>query len=193
MAIIPSTMREIRDNNKLCAIDLFCGVGGLTHGLESAGVDVVLGIDIDPACEFPYKANNKAEFLLKSVEEVSTEELSPLVQDSAFTLIAGCAPCQTFSTYNQKAKSTDKRWWLLLEFSRLIRELSPELVTMENVPGLIKQSVFDDFINELKQNDHHTGDASFTLYRFYCERHIHRYICRRCIGRAAFFKLYHRR
>ena len=52
--------------------DLFCGVGGLTRGLEATGINVGLGIDIDPACEYPYTANNKASFLLKSIEEITT-------------------------------------------------------------------------------------------------------------------------
>ncbi len=65
-------------------------------------------------------------------------------------LLAGCAPCQTFSSYNQKANSTDRRWWLLLEFGRFVRETCPELVTMENVPGLVEQNVFRDFVDDLK-------------------------------------------
>jgi DNA (cytosine-5)-methyltransferase 1 len=73
------------------------------------------------------------------------------------TLRAGCAPCQTFSTYNQKAKPTDRRWWLLDEFSRLIREVSPDIVTMENVPGLVKQKIFDQFVDELKCNDYNVN------------------------------------
>jgi site-specific DNA-cytosine methylase len=50
--------------SKISAVDLFCGVGGLTKGLEKAGIDVKLGIDIDPACEYPYSANN-SRFLLR--------------------------------------------------------------------------------------------------------------------------------
>ena len=50
--------------------DLFCGAGGLTQGLEAAGINVVLGIDVDPACEYPYAANNNASFRLKSVEKL---------------------------------------------------------------------------------------------------------------------------
>lgn len=45
-------------NNKIKAIDFFCGAGGLTHGLLRAGVDVVAGYDIDPACEYAYAHNN---------------------------------------------------------------------------------------------------------------------------------------
>lgn len=137
---------------KIYAIDLFCGAGGLTHGLVKAGVDVRLGVDIDPICEFPYIANNKAKFLLKSVEELAANELARYYRKNGIKLLAGCAPCQTFSTYNQKATESDKRWWLLQQFSRLVNELSPELVTMENVPRLIEQNVFHEFVTNLKGN-----------------------------------------
>lgn len=136
---------------KISAIDLFCGVGGLTHGLANAGIDVRLGIDIDPMCEFPYQSNNTAKFLLQSVENVRGEELKNAFGKYGLKLLAGCAPCQTFSTYNQKAKSTDKRWWLLKSFSKLIQDIDPELVTMENVPGLTKQRVFADFVRRLEK------------------------------------------
>ena len=75
-------------------IDLFCGAGGLTRGLEIAGIDVRLGIDVDTACEYPYSANNNAKFLLKSVEEVSPADLSEAFGSARFRLLAGCAPCQ---------------------------------------------------------------------------------------------------
>lgn len=133
------------------AIDLFCGAGGLTHGLVRAGVDVKLGIDVDPACEYPYTQNNDADFLLESVENVGGDDLNGRYSDGAVRLLAGCAPCQTFSTYNRKACPTDRRWWLLLEFGRLIDETEPDLVTMENVPGLEKQKVFSQFVTHLKE------------------------------------------
>ena len=133
------------------AVDLFCGAGGLTHGLEKAGVDVGLGVDLDPACEYPFSANNKAEFLLKSVEELTAEDFAPVFEGSDLTLLAGCAPCQPFSTYSQSwASPSDKRWNLLRQFARLVEEVKPDLVTMENVPRLEKQRVFHDFVAELE-------------------------------------------
>ena len=69
-------------------------------------------------------------------------------------LLAGCAPCQTFSTYNQKVEKADyedQHWWLLSEFSRLVKGLSPEIVTMENVPGLVEYEIFDEFVAELEE------------------------------------------
>lgn len=137
---------------KIYAVDLFCGAGGLTHGLSQAGIDVRLGVDIDPACEYPYSANNDAKFLLKSVEELDADELRQHYRKNGIKLLAGCAPCQTFSTYNQKATETDKRWWLLMQFLRLVEQLSPDLVTMENVPRLVEQNVFDQFVASLKAN-----------------------------------------
>lgn len=79
-------------SRKVYAVDLFCGAGGLTHGLVKAGVDVRLGVDIDPACEHPYVANNNARFLLKSVEELEASELERHYRKNGIKLLAGCAP-----------------------------------------------------------------------------------------------------
>lgn len=144
-----------RSSRKVWAVDLFCGAGGLTHGLERAGIDVRLGVDIDPACEYPFSANNKARFLLKPVEELTPSDIERFFRKNGIRLLAGCAPCQTFSTYNQKATPDDKRWWLLRQFSRLVQEISPELVTMENVPRLESQGVFDEFLGTLRDARYH--------------------------------------
>ena len=140
---------------KIYAVDLFCGAGGLTHGLIKAGVDVRLGVDIDPVCEYPFVSNNKSEFLLRSVEDLKPEDLLPYYRKNGINLLAGCAPCQTFSTYNQKANETDKRWWLLKQFSRLAQEILPDLITMENVPRLLKQNIFHEFVEELESKGYY--------------------------------------
>ena len=140
---------------KVQAVDLFCGVGGLTKGLENVGIDVRLGVDVDPVCRFPYMANSKAKFLLESVEDIHGRDLVPVFGEDSVCLLAGCAPCQTFSTYNQKADPSDRRWWLLDEFARIVRELSPELVTMENVPNLLRHKVFKKFVDVLEGTGYH--------------------------------------
>lgn len=144
-----------RAKRKVYAVDLFCGAGGLTCGLERAGIDVRLGVDIDPACEYPFSANNAAKFLLKSVEKLEVEDLERVFHKIGIRLLAGCAPCQTFSTYNRKATPDDKRWWLLLHFARLVQEISPELVTMENVPRLQDRGVFEEFLVTLQDAKYH--------------------------------------
>lgn len=140
---------------KIKAVDLFCGAGGLTRGLEAAGIDVVTGVDIDPACEYPFTANNSAAFLKKSVEDITQADFTDALKGASLTLLAGCAPCQPFSTYSQgKAGPEDKRWNLLSHFARLVKEMQPDLVTMENVPRLEKQAVFSKFVSDLRDDDY---------------------------------------
>ena len=141
-----------RHKVNITGIDLFCGAGGLTKGLKAAGINVALGVDIDPACEYPYSQNNKSKFLLQSVEKLSAEVLSEHLNCDGYSLLAGCAPCQPFSTYLQgKSGPSDERWHLLKHFSRLISEVEPDLVTMENVPRLKEQAVFASFVRSLRR------------------------------------------
>ena len=144
--------KKIRNGKTIKAVDLFCGAGGLTNGLEKAGIDVALGVDLEPACEYPFAENNNAEFLLKPIEDEGlVEDLIPALAGSDLKLLAGCAPCQPFSTYSQsRSNPSDTRWNLLRRFALLVKEVKPDLVTMENVPRLKKQQVFRDFVLELK-------------------------------------------
>ncbi len=135
------------------AVDLFCGVGGLTSGLLKAHIQVKAGYDIESACKFPYEVNNKgAVFICKDVQQVTKEEIESHYSKGAIRLLAGCAPCQPFSTYNQgKDTKNDKKWPLLYAFARLIKEVKPELVTMENVPDVTKHEVYHDFVKNLEE------------------------------------------
>ena len=137
---------------KVEAVDLFCGAGGLTAGLLQAGIVVKAGYDIESSCAFAYEHNNSgARFILKDVQQVTAEEIAAHYSDGAIRLLAGCAPCQPFSTYNQgRDVRNDKKWPLLYAFARLIREVLPELVTMENVPDVTKHEVYHDFVAQLR-------------------------------------------
>src|SRR4051812_7899157 len=104
-------------------VDLFCGVGGLTHGLQRGGIRVVAGVDVDPQCEYPYEANNAARFLNRDVGGVAGGDLGQLWGREGFTLLAGCAPCQPFSTYTRSARKSgdveSHEWDLVADFGRL--------------------------------------------------------------------------
>jgi DNA (cytosine-5)-methyltransferase 1 len=137
---------------RINAIDLFCGVGGLTHGLVKAHVNVVAGLDIDPACAFPYSKNNSARFLRRDITSLESPDLEELFPKEGLKLLAGCAPCQPFSTYSRRGsnrRTSDDDWSLLRSFGRLIREVGPDLVTMENVPQLVDHAIFGEFLAEL--------------------------------------------
>lgn len=148
--------RSKRCNANIRAVDLFCGAGGLTRGLEVSGIDVVFGVDIDPHCEYAYRTNNNARFVQKSVDALSVSDFSQAFRDNEVTLLAGCAPCQPFSTYQRgKSDPKDERWNLLQHFGRLVKEVKPDLVTMENVPQLEKQGVFSEFVYALEDEGFH--------------------------------------
>jgi DNA (cytosine-5)-methyltransferase 1 len=138
---------------KISCVDLFCGAGGLTHGFVLEGLPVAAGIDMDPACRFPYEANNRARFVERDISKVSIAELKALFGDAELTVLAGCAPCQPFSTYAQRYESDGKagKWGLLYEFARLAEGARPDVITMENVPTVAKHEVFRDFIDTLKR------------------------------------------
>ncbi|MFB0583609.1 DNA cytosine methyltransferase [Aeromonas salmonicida] len=140
------------------AVDLFCGAGGLTHGLLIAGIEVVAGYDIAESCRFAYEHNNNAKFINQSVTELAADEIAKHFEGAEYRLLAGCAPCQPFSTYSRTAARTEKddRWDLLSSFGRLVEEVLPEFVTMENVPGLLDQQVFKDFVSLLTLHGYHT-------------------------------------
>ncbi len=141
----------------VAAVDLFCGIGGLTRGLIKAGIPVVAGIDIDKTCKYAYEANNQSTFICKDVRELTGADLERLYPDECIKVLVGCAPCQPFSTHTQKDKSRseDEKWGLLYSFSKLIREVQAHIVSMENVPEITKSKVFVDFVAGLEEQGYY--------------------------------------
>ena len=136
---------------RIVAVDLFCGAGGLTRGLLDAKVEVAAGYDIDGACEFPYEHNNApAVFKEKSVTELSGADLAVHYPAGCWRVLVGCAPCQPFSRYAQGCEPDADKWGLLNHFSRLVEELKPHVVSMENVPELQRHEVYRNFAAKLR-------------------------------------------
>ena len=82
-----------------CVVDLFCGVGGLSHGFFQHGFDIVGGIDIDEECRYAYEVNNDAPFIRRNVTELLAKDVNDLFIPNTKRILVGCAPCQPFSTY----------------------------------------------------------------------------------------------
>jgi DNA (cytosine-5)-methyltransferase 1 len=136
--------------SSISTIDLFCGAGGLTYGFEQEGLPVKVGFDIDPACKFPYEHNNKAEFILEDVGRISKLDLEKHFSENSVKVLAGCAPCQPFSSYARRYEDMQLKWKLLEDFARLVQECEPEIVSMENVLQLKHHPVYMAFIQTLK-------------------------------------------
>lgn len=140
---------------KVGVVDLFCGIGGLSYGLNKAGLQVLAGYDLDESCSFAFERNNHAPFIHKDIRDVSGKEVSRILDGSDVKVLAGCAPCQPFSSYAFKNEKKDPdKYDLLYEFGRLVKEVHPDIVTMENVVQIInfkKKPVLKDFQQMLKQ------------------------------------------
>jgi len=146
------------------AIDLFCGAGGLTYGLNAAGISVAAGIDFDENCKYPYEKNNASTFVHEDISKVTSDAVDQYYADDDIKVLVGCAPCQDFSRYS-RAKRADgsDRWSLLNEFTRLIREIDPDIVSMENVVEIQHHPIFDVFLQHLLALGYQT-----TATRAYC-------------------------
>jgi DNA (cytosine-5)-methyltransferase 1 len=158
-------------------IDLFCGAGGLTYGLQQAGIRMAAGVDQDPACAFPFSHNNGSRFIRADIRKIKARDLSQLFGDAQYRLLAGCAPCRPFSSFRRGSNnSSDDEWSLLGEFSRLIRKVQPELVTMENVPDLASKGMFNDFVAALEESGYTVDYGSVYCPRFGVPQHRRRLV-----------------
>ena len=133
------------------AIDVFCGAGGLSLGLRRARFRVAAAIDILPLAVESYRMNfRRVPVLLGDVREPDTASKllrAAGLHEGELDLLAGCPPCQGFSAIRTKRRGSveDDRNNLVLDFLRLVREIRPRLVLMENVPGLAGEDLFREF------------------------------------------------
>lgn len=148
------------------AVDVFCGIGGLSYGLRSAGIEVVLGLDIDASCRYAYETNNAgAVFLETDVREVSFADFEGYYDQSEVVALVGCAPCQPFSSHTRR-NTPDEDCELVDEFARLIREGIPDLVSMENVPGLAKHESFRRLLEVLENLEYEVDHDIINFYDY---------------------------
>ena len=141
---------------KIETVDLFCGVGGLTHGLQESGIKVVAGIDNDETCRYAFEKNNRSKFISADLTQYRSDKIAELYSQGSVKVLVGCAPCQPFSLHTTKNrdKRNDDRWNLLRHFGELVKKIQPEIVSMENVRGIVRTDVFSDFVETLKRHNY---------------------------------------
>jgi len=141
----------------LTAIDLFCGCGGLSLGLEQAGFRVIGAIDDDPLAVDSYKLNHKdTDAWVGDLSTLTTSNVKRRlgIRKGELDLLAGCPPCQGFSTLrslNGGRKITEAKNDLVFDFLRFVVDLRPRAVMMENVPGLAVDERMQSLSDELKR------------------------------------------
>jgi DNA (cytosine-5)-methyltransferase 1 len=145
------------------AVDLFAGGGGLTVGLERAGFDVVAAVENEPHAAETYRANHSHVKLLESdVSKVSGTDLKVHSPNGKIDLLAGCPPCQGFTSLTAKYKRSDLRNALIREMGRLVKEVQPRAVMLENVPRIKTRGkrLYREFLDVLDEEGYVVSDES---------------------------------
>ena len=143
------------------AIDIFSGCGGVSCGLTLAGFKVKAAVEIEQSAIDTYKNYEplkKVNVMHDDICNLSGKEIlkAAQIKEDDIYLLAGCPPCQSFSRQNpdNKNKTEEERKKLLFEFLRIIEEITPPFLLMENVPGLesdFNKGILEEFLNRLSK------------------------------------------
>jgi DNA (cytosine-5)-methyltransferase 1 len=128
-----------RSSRQPTVVDLFCGAGGLSEGFRQAGFRVAVGQDYDAAAGRTYLATHPgASFLGGPIQNVLPEELlyAGGLRAGEVDVIVGGPPCQGYSVYNHQRGVHDPRAGLFKQYLRIVENLRPRWLVMENVSGL---------------------------------------------------------
>lgn len=146
----------IAERRPLAAVDFFCGAGGMSFGLQKAGIQILAGIDNAIDCEATYLANIQgAKYIRHDISRLSAPELGRRLNispDDDDLIFAGCSPCQFWSKIRTDKSKSEKTAYLLKQFQKFIRFFRPGFIVVENVPGLFRKkgvSILPDFLDFL--------------------------------------------
>lgn len=155
--------------HKMKAIDLFCGAGGLTVGLKMAGFDVISAIEKEAIVSETYNFNHPdVNLITGDIRAISPVELMKQlkIQQGELDLLAGCPPCQGFSSLRTKNKTAavfDERNELIFNFLEFVTIFLPKVVMVENVPALAADERIKIFTSKLQQLGYHIDDNSVAV------------------------------
>lgn len=139
---------------KFTAIDLFAGCGGLSEGLIQANFNVIAAVEINKKALETYRLNHsKTKIFVTDIRSLDVEKVRALLGGQTLHLLAGCPPCQGFSSIRRLNRSSaveDARNDLILEYLRFVKELKPLTIMMENVPAIINYHLFKEVKIELE-------------------------------------------
>jgi len=118
---------------------LFSGVGGFDLGFDNAGMKCKWRVEIDKYCRMVLQYHDNETEIFKDVKKVGRHNLKPV------DVICGGFPCQNLSVAGKRKGLAGSRSGLWFEFARIIAEIKPSWVVIENVPGLFSSTQGSDF------------------------------------------------
>ncbi len=150
-----SKRREIQKESdkkkKLTLVDFFCGAGGLSLGFLQEGFNVKLANDIEDVCIQTYKYNHPelpSDKLIQGDIKEIVDNIENYISDD-IDIVVGGPPCQGFSEANRQRVIDDPRNKLYKYFLKAVEKITPKIVVMENVKGMLKvaDQVVEDYEN----------------------------------------------
>tara|TARA_B100000508_G_scaffold138164_1_gene133775 strand:- start:529 stop:1617 length:1089 start_codon:yes stop_codon:yes gene_type:complete len=148
------------------SIDLFCGVGGLSLGLEMAGFETVLGVEKDEKIAEGFQKNfPNAKCLIGDISQLKTSDYKSLIGNQHIDLIAGGPPCQGFSQKGKRLNLEDERNFLFKYFLELVDEIQPTAFLIENVPNILSTSngfFYNEILSVLEQMNYKVASKVLT-------------------------------
>lgn len=144
----------------LTAIDLFAGAGGATQGLRDAGFEVRVGVEIDSDAAATWSLNHPGVMLEADMRTVSGRQLMDAggFEYGELDLLKACPPCQGFSSLRGSTHPDDARNDLVIDTLRIVDELYPRAVLIENVPGLRRDHRFESLTAGLRNRGYELED-----------------------------------
>ncbi|HEY5325919.1 MAG TPA: DNA cytosine methyltransferase [Mucilaginibacter sp.] len=143
---------------QLFSIDLFSGCGGLTEGMHQAGFTTKVAVELVDVAVTAFELNHPGtKVIKKDIRKINKTEISEALDGERMHLLAGCPPCQGFSSIRRLNRSSvsDDRNDLVLEYLRFVKEHLPYTIMMENVPALLEYDLFQQVVKELKIIGYH--------------------------------------
>ncbi|WP_177747515.1 DNA (cytosine-5-)-methyltransferase [Candidatus Avelusimicrobium fimicolum] len=139
---------------KFNSIDLFSGCGGLTEGMREAGFNTCVAVELAHDAVAAFKLNHpRTKIIEGDIRKIPSEEIRRCLKGKTLHLLAGCPPCQGFSSIrrlNRLQNVNDPRNDLILEYLRMVEDLRPLTIMMENVPALAHYEKFQEVVNRLE-------------------------------------------
>ena len=139
---------------KYTSIDLFAGCGGLTEGMRRAGFNTRVAVELEAEPAKAFRLNHPdAQLIQEDIRAIDLQAVKRMLNGSPLHLLAGCPPCQGFSSVrklNKRASVRDPRNQLVVEYFRFVEGLRPQTIMMENVPGLADYYLFKKIVKQLK-------------------------------------------
>lgn len=159
-------------------IDLFCGAGGFSKGLELAGLECIGGIELKEVIAKTHQLNHKhSKTIYGDIREIPPKKYAEIISTNHVDVIIGGPPCPTFSTIGDakirsvtgKPTSEDPRNQLFLEYLKYVDYFRPDIFVIENVPNFItkyKGKIFNtavEIIENIGKDKYGNGDGIYEV------------------------------